>query len=501
MTITGTTTEIKVSPTGLTPTYNETIIVLESPNIISDNFKWIVDLYKGVPGDSDYELISTLTILPNPDGYGVIDVHRHIENYITTSFYPADVDRISQRVYDDGLKWSFNLTEVFENPRWRFDDNGFYAGKVGFTTVGFSDKKHPFVIGDAVTVTQDPGATNPSYDGPTTIFDTPSEYEIVINKPFGASTPPEGGIVELTGETRTIVQDIPIADRTFYSFNGVLSFQDFRNWDSSEYLMSATSPTTTKFLLDGPREFDVTINDRVWLNNWMSAAAFPSILIETDNGLFTTSQIYIPVGQHFINQNKIGPVDILDNALDVFFPITGSLPVVDANTTFIKYGASNGGGGYTSEIITLNIVDDCSKYDKIRFFYMDKLGSYLPLTFNRVSRQKNNLNKSNYSQNYGTYDPIANAWGYTTYDRGITTYDMVTTESITCTSDWLTETMGSMVIDMLQSPNVYIQDENGDYIAINITTTSYEVKKQQNDKLINYTITFEYANKNKSQRG
>ena len=41
------TTNIKVIPAGVTPTYNETIVVLESPNIISDNFKWIVKIYKG----------------------------------------------------------------------------------------------------------------------------------------------------------------------------------------------------------------------------------------------------------------------------------------------------------------------------------------------------------------------------------------------------------------------------------------------------------------------
>ena len=512
-TLTGNTTEIKVSPTGLTPTYNETIIVLESPNIISDNFKWIVELYKGVPADTDYELISTLTILPNPDGFGVLDVHRHIENYITTSFYPADVARISQRVYDDGLKWSIQVKEVFENARWRFDDN-FAAGvfisgstDVGFRTDGFTDVEHPFVVGDEVNILQDPGATNPSYDGDTTIVATVDEYKIVIDKPFGVSTPAEGGLVSLitgvSGNTRTIVQDLPLSATTFYSFNGVLSHQDFRNWDSSEYLMSVSSPTTTKFLLDGPREFDITINDRVWINNWMSTSSFSQVLVETDNGQFTTSQIYIPSGQHFINQNKIGPVDIINNSADTFFPVTGSLPVVDDNTTFIKYTPYYAYGSFPAvgETITLHIVDDCSKYDKIRFFYMDKLGSYLPLTFNRVSRQKNNVKRSNYSQNYGTYDSVADAWGYTTYDRGGTNYDMVITEGITCTSDWLTETMAGMVLDMLESPNVYIQNEDGDYIAINITTNSYEIKKRQNDKLINYTLTFEYANKNKSQRG
>ena len=48
---------------------------------------------------------------------------------------------------------------------------------------------------------------------------------------------------------------------------------------------------------------------------------------------------------------------------------------------------------------------------------------------------------------------------------------------------------------------VYIQDENGEYVAVNITTNSYEIKKTVNDKLINYTISFEYAQTNTNQRG
>ena len=58
-----------------------------------------------------------------------------------------------------------------------------------------------------------------------------------------------------------------------------------------------------------------------------------------------------------------------------------------------------------------------------------------------------------------------------------------------------------MVIDMLNSPSVYIQDDNGEYIAITITTNSYEIKKKVNIKLINYTLTFEYAQMNTNQRG
>ena len=182
--------------------------------------------------------------------------------------------------------------------------------------------------------------------------------------------------------------------------------------------------------------------------------------------------------------------------------LTGSLPAVDSNTTFINYTQNILPiGTAISETITLNIVDKCSKHELIRFFYMDKLGSYLPITFNKVSKTNITNTRSNYRQNYGSYDATSNVWGYTTYDRGNTTYDLVSSEKVTCTSDWMNEDEVAMVTSMLNSPIVYIQDTNGNYIAVTITTNSYEVKKTVNDKLINYTLSFEYANTNTSQRG
>lgn len=509
----GTQTEIKVIPTGVTPTYNETIVVLESPNIISSNFKWIVSIYKGESTDADYELLSTINILPNPDGYGVIDFHRHIENHISTSFYPADIDKVSGKVVDEGLKWSFEVSEQMDNVRWRFFDNEI-SGIVGNSNVAFTTNppsgggtliKHPFITGDRVHIDQDPGFTHASYQKLPPNFTTliySSEYKVVTGIPRVSNTPIEGGIMTLedTG-TRTIEQTFSVGETTIYSFNGALSFQGFRLWNSDDYSMSSTSPSTTKFLLNGPREFDITLNDRVWVNSLLGNTPFDSLRVRTDNGSYTVNQTYTPSGQHFINQNKIGAKDILETT-DTFTKIPGPyVPPVDVNTTFIEVYPLSSLGNKVGETIIMNIVDDCSKYESIRFFYLDKFGSYLPLTFNKVSKQTNSNKRQNYRQNYGRYDSVSESWGYTTYDRGTTTYDLNTTEKVTCTSDWMNEDMRDMVIDMLNSPSVYIQDDNGEYIAITITTNSYEIKKKVNIKLINYTLTFEYAQMNTNQRG
>ena len=406
-------TTIKVRPLSLTPTYNETIVVLESTNIAVSDFKWLVSIYKGISTDADYELLSSLVILPNPQGYGVVDFHRHIENHISTTFSPEYVSLISGKVEDEGLKWSFEISEH----------------------VSGVDVPQTFTAGSNVV----------------------------------------------------------------YSFNGALSFQDFRNWDSFEYEMYPSASSSTKFLIEGSNTLNVSLSDRVWVNNFMPSS-FDSFNIETNNGVFNVDQIHTTTGQHFINQNKIGAKDILESS-DTFIVVSGSLPVVDLDTTFIKFTAINTVGSAVSETVTLNIKDYCSKHEEIRFFYMDKLGSYLPITFNKVSKRNITNERSNYKQNYGDYDSVSNAWGYSSYDRGTTNYNLSTKEVVTCTSDWLTEDESTMVLSMLNSPNVYVQSSIGEYIAVNITTNSYEDKKTVNDKLINYTISFEHAQTNTNQRG
>tara|TARA_R110002111_G_scaffold32534_2_gene65632 strand:- start:2741 stop:3985 length:1245 start_codon:yes stop_codon:yes gene_type:complete len=412
-------TTIKVRPLGLAPTYNETIVVLESDFVALTDFKWIIDIYQGAPADTDYTLLSSIVILPNPDGFGVIDFHRHIENHITTDFYPADKDEVISRIIKAGFKWSFRVAEQ-------------YSGN-------------------------------------------PPSYQV-----FG------------------------IDETTIFSFNGALSFQGFRGWLASDYNMNSTSPTTTKFLTDIPRVYNVTLEDRVWLNGLQNDISNPPILghITTDNGTYGVDNQFNATGQNFLVQHKIGAKDLTETTDTSLVALTGSLPAVDSNTTFITYTQNTLPiGTAISETITLNIVDKCSKHELIRFFYMDKLGSYLPVTFNKVSKTNITNTRSNYRQNYGSYDATSNVWGYTTYDRGNTTYDLVSSEKVTCTSDWMNESEVAMVTNMLNSPIVYIQDSEGNYVAVTITTNSYEVKKTVNDKLINYTLSFEYANTNTNQRG
>ena len=128
------------------------------------------------------------------------------------------------------------------------------------------------------------------------------------------------------------------------------------------------------------------------------------------------------------------------------------------------------------------------------------MGSYLPLTFNLKSEVNNNIERKNIKNKLGDFD--GTSWGYKTTDRGLKTIFTKKDNTITINSDWVSEYMGGFIEDMLESTDVYVWDEeSGIYRSIIIKTSSWKTKTRVNDKLINYTIDFEWANKNRSRIG
>ena len=499
MTLTGNTTEIKVAPatSGMSPTYNETIVVLESPNIQSDNFKWIVDIWiDALPNAVGSTKITQLVILPNPDGFGVLDVHRHIENYISSTFQPADLD--TTNVAPECFRlWSLDVTEQFENPVWRFTTNKLTSGgQVGFIN---NDSNHPFANGDVVSVEQDPGFTYSGYNTTATTLTIINEIEVETTLGFSGATGNEPGLMTLvSGGTRIIYQE-DIALNLYNNFNGVIDFADFNSFNINDYNMNAVTMDGL-FLTNIENNAEIDRDSHLWINGFSEARAYTTLVVQTDNGQFLIEPISpVPAfNDTFITQAKVGPADLLVTTSTINV-LAGVLPIVDANTSFIYVRALNGFAPL-SETKRFTIVDKCSKYEKIQFFFLDRLGSYIPLTFNMISRTNVTNSRSNYKQNYGNYDSVANAWGYTTHSRGTTTYDIVSTKRVTCDSDWLDDAGVELVNILLRSPDVYYIDEAGVYRAITITTNTYEIKKKENRGLRNYTISFEYAQNDGNQR-
>ena len=67
---------IKVQPQDVQSTYNEVVVVLDSTNKSKEKFQYSVDI--AVNGD----FTSRLKIQSNPQGYGVVNISKHLEPFI-----------------------------------------------------------------------------------------------------------------------------------------------------------------------------------------------------------------------------------------------------------------------------------------------------------------------------------------------------------------------------------------------------------------------------------
>jgi hypothetical protein len=136
-------------PETYTPAYNECVFVYSSTNSGQTNFRYKIEVYQGL------SVIATFNVFPDTDGYGIVDVHRIVESYVT-----QDVE-----VDDDGFKTNdnsyiqFNLviTEVYGDPLADDDTDttsAFYAfnGSLSYNSFASYDEDDYLMTASSGTV-------------------------------------------------------------------------------------------------------------------------------------------------------------------------------------------------------------------------------------------------------------------------------------------------------------------------------------------------------------
>lgn len=483
---------IHKKPQELSPVYNQMVIAVTGSYQSNPNHNFIATLF--VNG----EQVSRLKVPTNPDGYGVFDIQRHVENQISYTFDP-DYLGWTQAV-DSYATYSVNFSEEF---RYEFDflDNAFVGGAVGF--VGPTGGSEPlFNVGDDIVVTQDDGFTNYSYEGLatiTSITQSGSNWIVVTNKTFGASTPPEPGTIVLANYGLTTVASTASISKQF-AWNGVYSWLDFIDYDYTDYVPDTGTPC--KWLTNVPDNWEVGTQSRMRLQLYKNTSnQQKDLMVQTNNGIYRLTSAYSTGDDDDrITQVGVGPWDIINGSAS-FITGTSSYPIFDDNTATYSVWVRNQVTLQDTETKVFKLKDWCSRYEQIQLIFMDKLGSFVPYTFNYANRHTKQMMRTDYQQKYGNYAPASQAWEYNTWDRGRKRLDLVVNEVYTITSDWVNQNTSDYLMELFESPEVYWIKENGTTVAINITDTSVERKQTINDQIINYTLTFELSNKSNTQRG
>lgn len=180
----------------------------------------------------------------------------------------------------------------------------------------------------------------------------------------------------------------------------------------------------------------------------------------------------------------------------------------DANGTYLPSGPQNLLDlGVTpteldfAELYTISVgthefnflLDGCNdNYDRVNFLFINKFGVWDNYGVNLPFNKTTNLNRKSIMKPFVNYSSTTSP--YDSSRRGMDYYNISTTDSYTISTDFLTRDEAAWLSEMIESPSVFIQTDNG-FSPIVITNSAYTHntnKKAQ--RIFQYTIEYQFAN-------
>lgn len=485
---------IKLEPKEFQSVYNEVVVVAESDNTGKSKFSYINEI--SVNGN----LINTLKVHANPQGFGVMNISKHLESYVNSDINLND-DNAFKQIPNSFIKYSVAQKEEYL-ASLRFSS---VPNVGGFASYQAISSTHLFQVGDYVIITLDVNNfpnTIAAYNGLQLITAVPNNTTIVTDKPFFA-TGATGGVKLAVGSTSVLAGEFNFASDKF-ALNNVIDWVDVPSWDPNTHILDTTS--LGKFFTNLENDQTVKLDDRITFNFYNKTSGDATYLevvstlgtIRILNNFATTSDAnkFLSVG--------VAPSDILNHSGSVIATISGSSTVIDGNISSYTVKLLNAAFEPTSETFSFKVKDECKAYENYKLVYLNRGGSFSNFNFELASSKVNRVRKKEYSKGYGSYtysevDNI-NEFSWNSQDRGVTTYATSESETITVTSDYMTETEGNKFWDLVRSPEVYHLSNTGVLRSVSLAASSAKMKTRLIDKLINHTLSFNYSTKNTTQR-
>jgi len=136
--------------------------------------------------------------------------------------------------------------------------------------------------------------------------------------------------------------------------------------------------------------------------------------------------------------------------------------------------------------ITINRVCE-PKYTPIKLTFINKFGALQDMWFFKKDTKDIKISKERFNRS------TINSFGsYSTHKHQKRTLSAIGNESMTVNTGYIDESLNDAVKELLLSDQAWTTIE-GQVLPIDINTESLTYKNSVNDKLINYTLTFDFA--------
>ncbi len=288
-----------------------------------------------------------------------------------------------------------------------------------------------------------------------------------------------------------IVADLAVTG-DLVAWNGVYDFLDFVDYAQADVLLL---DSTKPWLTNAPTAQNIELNQFLW---GYSLTEFPATFRWLQIQRFDAAGA--PIGGPSNIANPIAGVDDhhirfgvgtqnLETTLGAgYFTGVASYTVVATDNFFVPI----------SKTYTFTICTPC-RYPTKRIHFLNALGGYDAYNFTLVADDDTQITRRKVRQLTGEVNGT-NDWVNTKRMRGERITHTTKTRKLTLRSDWLTEEELAWLRELVESPDIMLEDA-GDLIAINPTNQTFREEKHTYKQLFNLTATFDYAVRNFRQRG
>lgn len=285
------------------------------------------------------------------------------------------------------------------------------------------------------------------------------------------------------GTSGTVYANIETSG-TYHAWNGVLDPLDYVDYIQQDYLIYDTA---SKFLTNSPNTTSAAAKKvKTTENEWLyfitsgtnqAAKAVVSYYNGSNFG-FTVINPYstVTIGDQMFLRFGVGY-----NQLSADF--TGTVQ------TYNVYIADSS-NVRKSEIRYYEVHNYCTIHDNYRLHFLNKLGGFDSFTFTAVSKDSLTIDRQKYKKVWGSMS--GSNYTFTKGELQESTFSTIIKDKLLINSDWITEAQSYWLEELVTSPIVY-WETNSTLIPINITNTSYDKKKVENEKMFNLIIEAEFT--------
>jgi len=282
------------------------------------------------------------------------------------------------------------------------------------------------------------------------------------------------------------------------AYNGNVDFLPFQSYDYTTKVMADGS--SANYLTNAPSSGVIRSSENAWLHGMTesSGAVYHAKVVTYDSAgsilqtvkinnpfqaIPSTNSKNIRLGSGPSNLNSIPTSAITDGGAQPI--ITAS--VVKYDVTFQTYDETA-----VSNTFTYLVDDECTKNTVYRLHFLNKDGGYDSVSFIRASNKSQTTEKRQFKKATGGLTS-STAYGYSTKDRQASNYYSKSTESIQIRSNWISEGTSTWLSELIDSPEVWVEDETYGLVAVNIIDRAYSYKTAAANKLFDLTISFRYS--------